>query len=69
LLNYSTLLLPWGASMWEVDALESLLCYAQLPGATPEVAKSIRERFSTNLSRASEAFQGSLLQAGPYRAR
>ena len=45
-----------------------LLYYARLPGATPEVAKSIRERFLPNLSRASEAFQGSLQQADPYRA-
>ena len=42
--------------MWEVDALDSLLYYARLPGATPEVAKAIRERFLPNLSRASEAF-------------
>jgi endoglucanase len=66
--NYGALLPPWGASMWEVDALESLLYYARLPGATPEVASSIRERFLTNLSRASEAFQGLLQQADPYRA-
>jgi hypothetical protein len=33
------------------------------------VAKSIRERFLANLSRASEAFQGSLQQGDPYRAR
>ena len=66
--NYGALLPPWGPSMWEVDALESLLYYARLPGATPEVAKSIRERFLANLSRASEAFQGSLQQADPYRA-
>jgi endoglucanase len=66
--NYGALLPPWGASMWEVDALESLLYYARLPGATLEVAKSIRERFLTNLLRASEAFQGSLQQADPYRA-
>ena len=66
--NYGALLPSWGASMWEVDALESLLYYARLPGATPEVAKSIRERFLTNLSQASEVFQGSLRQADPYRA-
>src|SRR5439155_9132622 len=66
--NQGALLPPWGASMWEVDALESLLYYARLPGATPEVAKSIRERFLVNLSRASEAFQGSLQQVDPYRA-
>jgi hypothetical protein len=54
--------------MWEVDALESVLYYARLPGATPEVAKSIRERFLANLLRASEAFQGSLQQGDPYRA-
>jgi hypothetical protein len=66
--NYAAVLPPWGASMWEVDALESLLYYAGLPGATPEVAKLIRERFLTNLLRASEAFQLSLKQADPYRA-
>jgi len=65
--HFREILPPWGASMWEVDALESLLYYAQLAGATPEIAKSIRE-LSMNLSRASEAFQGSLLQADPYRA-
>jgi endoglucanase len=66
--HYGALLPSWGASMWEVDALESLLYYARLPGATPEVAKSIRERFLANLSQASEAFEGSLPQADPYRA-
>jgi endoglucanase len=66
--NYGALLPPWGPSMWEVDALESLLYYARLPGATPEVAKSIRENLLANLSRASEAFQGSLAQSDPYRA-
>jgi hypothetical protein len=66
--NFGTLLPAWGASMWEVDALESLLYYARLSGATPEVAKSIRQRFLTNLWRASEIFQGSLQQADPYRA-
>ena len=66
--NYSALLPPWGPSMWEVDALESLLYYARLPGATPEVAKSIREGLLANLSQASQAFQGSLAQADPYRA-
>jgi Glycosyl hydrolase family 9/Cellulase N-terminal ig-like domain len=66
--HYGALLPPWGPSMWEVDALESALYYARLPGATPEVAKSIRERFLANLSRASEAFQGSLQQGDPYRA-
>jgi endoglucanase len=65
---YGGLLPPWGASMWEVDALGSLLYYARLPGATPEVAKAIRERFLGNLLRASETFQGSLPQADPYRA-
>jgi hypothetical protein len=54
--------------MWEVDAVDSLLYYARLPGATPDVAKSIRERFMANLSRASRAFQSSLQQADPYRA-
>jgi endoglucanase len=66
--NHGALLPTWGPSMWEVDALESLLYYARLPGATPEVAKSIRERFLANLSLTSEAFQGSLQQADPYRA-
>jgi endoglucanase len=64
----NALLPQWGPSMWEVDALESLLYYAQLPDATPEVAKSIRERILPNLSRASEAFQRSLQKADPYRA-
>jgi hypothetical protein len=66
--NYGAMLPPWGASMWEVDALDSLLYYAQLAGATPEVARAIHERYLTNLLRASEAFQISLLQADPYRA-
>jgi endoglucanase len=66
--HYDALLPAWGPSMWEVDALESLLYYARLPDATPEVAKSIRERFLVNLLRASDAFQGSLQQADPYRA-
>jgi hypothetical protein len=66
--NYGAILPPWGASMWEVDALESLLYYARLPGATPEVAKSIREHFLANLWRASEAFQVFLQQGDPYRA-
>ena len=66
--NYGRLLSSWGVSMWEGDALESLLYYAQLPGATPAVAKSIREHLLPNLWRASEAFQGSLLRADPYRA-
>jgi hypothetical protein len=66
--NYGAILPPWGASMWEVDALESLLYYAGLPGATPEVAKAIRERFLPNLLRASDAFQGSLQRVDPYRA-
>src|SRR5262249_53706632 len=65
--NYSALLPP-GASMWEIDVLESLLYYARLPGATPEVAKSIREHLLTNLWRAAEAFQNSLQQADPYRS-
>ena len=66
--NYGAVLPPWGASMWEVDALESVLYYARLPGATPEVVKSVRERFLKNLFRASEAFQVSLQRADPYRA-
>jgi endoglucanase len=66
--NHGALLPSWGASMWEVDALESLLYYARLPDATPEVAKSIRQRFLPNLSLASEAFQRSLQQPDPYRA-
>jgi len=66
--NYGSLLPQWGPSMWEVDALESLLYYARLPGATPEVAKSIREDLLAGLSRASQAFKDSLLQADPYRA-
>jgi endoglucanase len=66
--NYAAILPPWGASMWEVDALESLLYYARLPGATPGKAKSIRENILINLSRASDVFQGSLQHADPYRA-
>jgi endoglucanase len=66
--NFGELLPPWGPSMWEVDALDSLLYYAHLPDATPEVAKSIRERFLANLSGAAAAFQDSLQQADPYRA-
>jgi endoglucanase len=65
--NYGGLL-PGGPSMWEVDALDSLLYYARLPDATPEVAKSIRERFLAPVARASHAFQGALAQADPYRA-
>jgi endoglucanase len=65
--NYGALLPAWGASMWEVDALESMLYYARLPGATPEVAKSIRGLL-VNLSRGSEAFQISLQRTDPYRA-
>ena len=30
--NYGALLPQWGPSMWEVDALDSLLYYARLPG-------------------------------------
>ena len=59
---------PVALSMWEVDTLESVLYYARLPGATPEVANSIRERYLANLSQAAEAFQASLQQADPYRA-
>jgi endoglucanase len=66
--NYGKLLPPWGPSMWEVDALDSLLYYTRLPGATPEVAKSVRERLLANLWRASQEFAGSLAQADPYRA-
>ena len=66
--NFDKLLPPWGASMWEVDALDSLLYYARLAGATPEVVKSIRENLLVNLSRASQQFASSLAQADPYRA-
>ncbi len=66
--NFSELLPLWGPSMWEVDALDSLLYYARLPAATPEVARSIRERFLPNLTGVSQAFQNSLVQADPYRA-
>jgi endoglucanase len=66
--HYGELMPAWGPSMWEVDALDSLVYYARLPGATPEVVKSIRERYLANLSRGSEAFEGSLRQADPYRA-
>lgn len=66
--NYTKQLPPWGASMWEVDALDSLLYYARLPGATPEVAKSIRENLLVNLSQTSRQFANALAQADPYRA-
>ena len=66
--NYGSLLPQWGASMWEVDALESLLYYARLPGTTPEVADSIHQRFLVSLLRNSEIFQNSLQQLDPYRA-
>lgn len=66
--HYSVLLPAWGASMWEVDTLESLLYYAQLPGVSVDVASSIRKNFLANLTVASKAFQGSLQQADPYRA-
>ena len=65
--HYSVLLPASGASMWEVDALESLLYYAQLPDVTVEVANSIR-KLLINLSSASKAFQSSLQNADPYRA-
>ena len=66
--NYEAILSPGEASMWEIDAIESLLYYARLPGATPEVAKSIHERFLRRLSLASETFQNALRQVDPYRA-
>jgi hypothetical protein len=66
--NYDSLLPQWGASMWEVDALESLLYYARLPGAAPEVANSIRQRYLAPLLRNSDAFEISLQQLDPYRA-
>lgn len=66
--NHGSLLPAWGASMWEVDAQESLLYYSQLPGATADVSKSIRARFLANQSRATQAFLGLLRQADPYRA-
>jgi endoglucanase len=66
--NFGSLLPQWGASMWEVDALDSLLYYARLPGATADVAKSIRINILANLSRAAESFEGSLRQTDPYRA-
>jgi hypothetical protein len=66
--KYGALLPPWGPSMWEVDVVDSLLYYARLPGATPDVAKSIRERLLANLTRDSQGFQISLEQADPYRS-
>jgi hypothetical protein len=66
--NHGALLPAWGPTMWEVDAQEILLHYARLPGASPEVAKSIRERFLARLAPASETFQGSLQQTDPYRS-
>src|SRR5262249_17976452 len=65
--NYEAILSPGEASMWEVDAIESLLYYARLPGATPEVAKSIHDRFLKRLSLASETFQNALRLVDPYR--
>lgn len=66
--NYGALLPSWGPSMWEVEAVDSLLYYAQLPGATAEVATSIRKALLTSLTRDSVAFQASLEQTDPYRA-
>jgi endoglucanase len=66
--HYEVLLPQGEPSMWEVDALDSLLYYARLPGATSYVAKAIRERILPDLSRASEAFELSLRQGDPYRA-
>jgi len=66
--HYGELMPAWGPSMWEVDALDNLVYYARLPGATPEVVKSIRERYLAKLSGASLAFESSLRQADPYRA-
>lgn len=66
--NYGALLPSWGPSMWEVDVVDSLLYYAQLPGATAEVATSIRKALLTSLTRDSAAFQASLQQTDPYRA-
>lgn len=66
--NYGALLPSWGPSMWEVEAVDSLLYYARLPGATPEVATSIRENLLANLKRDSEVFQAALDQTDPYRA-
>jgi len=66
--NYGALLPSWGPSMWEVEVVDSLLYYAQLAGATPEVATSIRKRLSANLTRDSEAFVAALEHADPYRA-
>jgi endoglucanase len=66
--NYGALLPSWGPSMWEVEVVDSLLYYAQLPGATPEAATSIRERLLASLTRDSQAFQTALEQTDPYRA-
>jgi endoglucanase len=66
--NYGALLPPQVSSMWDVEVLDSLLYYAHLPGATPEVAKSIRERYLPNLSKAADTFQDSLQRSDPYRA-
>jgi endoglucanase len=66
--KYNTLLPPWGPSMWEVDVVDSLLYYAGLPDATPDVAKAIRERLMANLTRDSAAFQSLFEQSDPYRA-
>jgi endoglucanase len=66
--HYTALLPPWRPTMWEVDALDSLLYYSRLPGVSPQVAKSIRESFLINFSRDAEIFQASLRQVDPYRA-
>lgn len=66
--NCGSLLPKWGASMWEVDALESLLYYARLPGSTPRVAQSIRDRLMVGLTQTAAAFQNSLQHTDPYRA-
>ena len=66
--NYGSLLPQWGASMWEVDALESLLYYARLPGATSAVAQSIRDHLLMSLTQNAELFQTSLQRTDPYRA-
>ena len=45
----------------------ALLYYARLPGATPEVAKSIRERFLQTCGGLPRRFKA-LCRTDPYRA-
>lgn len=66
--NYREMVPEWGPTLWEVDAQEILLYYARLPGASPEVARSIRERFLAGMTRISETFQEFLQRSDPFRS-